>query len=112
MLIKRVYDEPDDRDGYRVLIDRLWPRGVSKQAAHLGEWVKDAGPSTELRTWFHHETALFEEFEKRYRAELDANPAVETLRGILREHPVVTLLYGARDTEHNQAVVLRDYLAE
>lgn len=111
VFIKRVYDEPDPHDGYRVLVDRLWPRGVSKQSAQLGEWVKEAGPSTELRTWFHHEAALFDEFEKRYRAELDRNPAVDTVREILKAHPVVTLVYSARDTEHNQAVVLRDYLA-
>ena len=111
MTTKRVYDDPDPHDGYRVLVDRLWPRGVSKQAAQLGEWVKEAGPSTELRTWFHHDPTRFEEFEARYRAELDENPAVDTLRAIIAAHPVVTLLYSARDTEHNQAIVLRAYLA-
>lgn len=109
--IKRVYDDPAPDDGFRVLVDRLWPRGLSKQAAQVDTWLKEVGPSTQLRTWFHHESALFDEFETRYRAELDGNAAAAELRDIIAAHPVVTLLYSARDTEHNQAIVLRDYLA-
>ncbi|ACQ78703.1 protein of unknown function DUF488 [Beutenbergia cavernae DSM 12333] len=109
---KRVYDDAAHGDGYRVLVDRLWPRGVSKERAHVDVWLRDVGPSDELRRWFHHEARLFEEFADRYRAELATNPAVETLRGIVRSHDVVTLVYSARDAEHNQAVVLRDYLSD
>ena len=110
--IKRVYDPADDGDGFRVLVDRLWPRGVSKERARVDLWLKEVAPSTELRQWFHHEERLFEEFAARYRAELDANgEAVRELRDVVGQHPVVTLVYGAKDEEHNQAVVLRDHLA-
>lgn len=110
LAIKRVQEPADDADGFRVLVDRLWPRGISKERARLGVWLKEAGPSNELRTWFGHDPAKFAEFEKRYRAELDDNDAVDELRSILAEHDTVTLVYGAKDTEHNQAVVLRNYL--
>ncbi|MDY3125723.1 DUF488 domain-containing protein [Bifidobacterium mongoliense] len=110
--IKRVYAAAAPQDGFRVLVDRLWPRGISKVKASLGVWLKEIGPSTELRQWFGHDPSCFEEFAERYRAELDGNPAVDELRGIIAEHETVTLLYGAKDAEHNQAVVLRDYLAD
>lgn len=110
VLTRRVYDEPTDRDGFRVLVDRLWPRGVSKEHARADLWLKDVAPSDALRRWFHHEEPRFEEFVRRYRSELDTNPAVADLRDVVASHPVVTLLYGAKDQEHNQAVVLRDYL--
>lgn len=110
--IKRVYEQADDADGFRVLVDRLWPRGVSKDRAHVDLWLKDVAPSTGLRHWFHHEEQLFDEFSARYRAELDANgDAVAELRDVVGQHPVVTLVYGAKDEHHNQAVVLSDYLA-
>lgn len=112
VVIKRVYDEPERLDGFRVLVDRIWPRGLSKDSAHLDDWVKDAAPSGELRAWFGHDPARFDEFAARYRNELATNPAVEVLRDLVRSHRKVTLLYGARDTEHNQAVVLRDYLTK
>lgn len=108
--IKRVYDAPASTDGYRVLVDRLWPRGVSKEKAHLDEWLKEVGPSNELREWFGHKPERFEEFKKRYEAELDKNPAFKTLKDIVADHEVVTLLYGARDTQDNQAQVLLEYL--
>lgn len=107
---KRIYEEPARDDGFRVLVDRIWPRGVSKQRARLDEWLKDVAPSTQLREWFHHDESKWPEFQKRYRAELDGNPAVEELRRILEEHDVVTLLYSARSEEENQAVVLTEYL--
>ncbi|MFT4295265.1 MAG: DUF488 family protein [Micropruina sp.] len=110
--IKRVYEPAETSDGYRVLVDRLWPRGLSKDAAALDRWLPEAAPSTELRTWWHHDPELLDEFAARYRAELDANPAVDTLRAIGRTHPRVTLLYGARDSRLNQAAVLRDYLRD
>jgi uncharacterized protein YeaO (DUF488 family) len=106
--IKRIYAPPAPADGYRVLVDRLWPRGVSKEAAELDLWLKDVAPSTELRTWFNHEAPRFVEFTAKYRAELDHNDAVEQLRAL--EPRAVTLLYGARDPEVNHARVLLDYL--
>ncbi len=108
--IKRVYEPAEAGDGARVLVDRVWPRGVTKQAAALTLWLKDIAPSTELRKWFGHEPERWDEFRRRYHAELeqdqDALAELRELRGKGR----VTLLYGAHDTEHNQAVALRDYL--
>lgn len=110
--LKRVYEGAEDGDGYRVLIDRLWPRGVAKSDGKVDLWFKDIAPSPPLRRWFGHDPFKFEEFADRYRDELDANvEAVETLVDMCREHPKVTLLYGAKDREHNHAIVLRDYLA-
>jgi uncharacterized protein YeaO (DUF488 family) len=105
--IKRVYEPASEDDGYRVLVDRIWPRGVSKQQARLDEWEKDVAPSTELRAWFGHDPAKFQEFRTRYLAELRDNPGLERLRE-RAEHGVVTLVYSAHDEMHNQAVVLRD----
>jgi DNA-3-methyladenine glycosylase len=109
--IKRIYEDPVADDGFRILVDRIWPRGVSKDRAKLDLWLKDVAPTTGLRQWFHHEEPKWPEFETRYRAELADNPAVGELRDILSAHDPVTLLYSARDEEENQAVVLRDYLA-
>lgn len=110
--IRRVYDDSDPEDGFRVLVDRLWPRGLSKKRAQFDEWLKDVAPTTELRRWFHHEPERFDEFVTRYRAELEVNPAVDVLRALVAEHPTVTLLYSAHDTQNNQAVALRDFLAD
>lgn len=109
--IKRVYDGREASDGFRILVDRVWPRGVSKRAAAVDEWLKEAGPSTELRTWFGHDPQRFAEFAERYRAELRENPALDRLRELAAAHDTVTLVYSAKDTEHNQAVVLRELLA-
>ncbi|HVW23339.1 MAG TPA: DUF488 domain-containing protein [Candidatus Saccharimonadales bacterium] len=106
--IKRIYDEPAVGDGYRVLVDRLWPRGVSKERAALDLWCKDIAPSPELRTWFNHDPSLFEEFAARYQTELDGNPAVAELRAL--DQPHITLLYAAHDPKVNHALVLCDYL--
>ena len=107
---KRIYDPPSDDDGQRILVDHIWPRGVKREAAKLTEWVKPIAPSSELRKWFGHDPARFAEFRRRYFEELDANEeAVRRLRGLLEEGPA-TLLYAARDTAHNNAVVLVDYL--
>ena len=108
--IKRVYETAEPADGYRVLVDRLWPRGLSRDAGALDQWLPEVAPSAELRKWWNHDPDRLDEFATRYRAELDANPAAESLREIGREHESVTLLYGARDPRLNQAVVLRDYL--
>ena len=108
--LKRAYEPPARGDSARILVDRLWPRGVKKDALRLDLWLKDIAPSTELRQWFGHVPERWEEFRKRYARELDANPdAVAELRQWLK-HGRVTLVYSARDTEHNQAVALRDYL--
>jgi uncharacterized protein YeaO (DUF488 family) len=109
-LVKRVYDDPAPGDGFRVLVDRLWPRGLSKEHAALDLWLKDVAPSPELRTWFDHREDRFAAFSKRYGAELGGNPAVGTLREAARDHPTVTLLYGARSPEVNHAVVLARFL--
>lgn len=108
--IKRVYEPADPADGYRILVDRLWPRGISKEKAEVGVWLKEVGPSNELRKWFNHEAANWPEFERKYRAELAANPAFEELRKIVGRQPRVTLVYSAHDETMNQAVVLQDLL--
>ncbi|AQU86433.1 hypothetical protein B0W47_02045 [Komagataeibacter nataicola] len=108
--VRRVYDPPAPDDGYRVLVDRLWPRGVSKQRADLSLWLKDIAPSTELRQWFGHDPARWDGFQERYIAQLQANPQpVQQLLDMARAGPL-TVLYGARDTQHNEAVVLAAYL--
>ena len=106
--LKRVYEAPDAADGYRVLIDRLWPRGVSRERAALDEWDRALPPSTELRRWFNHDPSRFEEFRRRYIEELrDQRPRIAQLRRRAREG-TLTLVYSARDTEHNDAVVLAE----
>lgn len=113
ILIKRIYDKPDDKDGYRVLVDRLWPRGVSKDEAKLDDWAKEIAPSNELRKSFDHQPDKMTEFEKKYLDEIKANAeAAEFESGILEElnKHNVTLLYGAKDEENNNAVVLREWI--
>ncbi len=110
--LKRVYDPVQAEDGTRVLVDRLWPRGLRKDTADLDLWAKDIAPSNALRRWFGHKPERGEEFAKRYRAELaapEAQPHVEALRAMSRNNQL-TLLYAARDESMNNAVVLRDYL--
>jgi uncharacterized protein YeaO (DUF488 family) len=110
--LKRAYDAPAAGDGFRILVDRLWPRGVSKASAHIDLWLKDVAPSTELRQWFGHDPAKWAEFQARYRSELAGHP--EAIQAIL-EHAhegTVTLVFGARDVEHNDAVVLKPYLEQ
>ncbi|HEX4182992.1 MAG TPA: DUF488 domain-containing protein [Caulobacteraceae bacterium] len=109
--IKRIYEAPSPADGMRVLVDRLWPRGVSKARAQLDAWLKDVAPSDELRQWFDHRVDRWDEFRRRYRDELAANPATQALRDIVSDGPV-TLLFGAKDTVHNEAVVLAELLSE
>ena len=110
LAVKRIYEPVSSDDGQRILVDRIWPRGVSKQKAALELWLKDIAPSTDLRKWFGHDPARWSEFRRRYHAELDANPEpVAQLRSLLRSGRV-TLLYGAQDAVHNQAQALADYL--
>ncbi len=109
--IKRVYAEPDSSDGKRILVDRLWPRGLTKAKAKVDLWLKEVAPSTELRKWFAHDPATWAEFRRRYLDELKLHS--EQLAQLKQEanHGPVTLLFGARDEEHNEAVILRDLLA-
>jgi uncharacterized protein YeaO (DUF488 family) len=108
--LRRAYDPAKPSDGYRVLIDRLWPRGVSKEEARLDAWERELAPSTELRQWFSHEPNRFDEFRRRYTEELrDQRPRLAELRRRAREGRL-TLVYAARDTEHNDAVVLAEIL--
>lgn len=109
--VRRIYAPATEEDGARVLVDRLWPRGVSKTRAALALWCKDAAPSTELRQWFGHDPERWAEFRRRYVAELRTREAaLRPIRDLARAGPV-TLLFGARDEQHNEAVVLRDFLA-
>lgn len=108
--IKRAYDPPTRTDGTRILVDRLWPRGLKKEALELDGWMKEIAPSPGLRTWFGHKPERFAEFRTRYRTELDQHrDEVRELRSASRKG-TLTLVYGARDTEHNGALVLREYL--
>jgi uncharacterized protein YeaO (DUF488 family) len=109
IVIKRVYDPPEPSDGFRVLVDRLWPRGLTKEKAALDLWAKDIAPSTELREEFNHRPEKFAEFEKHYRLELSKNPVLAAFRKELKR-PKVTLLFGARDLKINHAAVLAEYL--
>jgi len=107
--LKRAYEPADKADGMRILVDRLWPRGLDKQHAAIDEWLKDVAPTSELRKWFGHDPERWTEFRRRYLEELAGNDAIAHLRELVRQHHV-TLVYSARDTEHNQALVLRDFL--
>jgi uncharacterized protein YeaO (DUF488 family) len=110
--IKRTYDPPSRSDGRRFLVERLWPRGMKKAALVADAWMKEVAPTTELRQWFDHRVERWDEFQRRYQAELDTNPASwEPILDAARDG-TVTLLYSAHDTLHNSAVVLRDYLLE
>jgi uncharacterized protein YeaO (DUF488 family) len=109
LAIKRVYLPPEETDGQRVLVDRLWPRGLRKADAHVSVWLKEVAPSTELRQWFGHDPARWAEFKSRYAAELAQNPALEKLRDLWAQGDV-TLLYSAHDEAHNQARALADFL--
>jgi uncharacterized protein YeaO (DUF488 family) len=109
--VKRIYEEVEKGDGFRVLVDRLWPRGVSKARADLDLWLKDVAPSDALRKWFGHDPKRWMEFAAKYRKELrDKKEIVGQLQKLEAEHGTVTLLYSAHDQEHNQAVALREFL--
>jgi len=108
--LKRAYENPDDRDGYRVLVDRVWPRGVARGEAKIDRWMKEAAPSPQLRKWFHADPSRWEEFRRRYRAELEGRR--DALRQLARRAASenVTLVFGSRDVERNNAVVLKEFL--
>ncbi|HTT33456.1 MAG TPA: DUF488 family protein [Methylomirabilota bacterium] len=109
--IKRVYEKPDSADGFRVLVDRLWPRGMKKEQAKVDLWLKDVAPSDELRKSFHHEAMKWPMFEKKYQAELKTKKeCIAELRKLEKEHGALTLLFGAKDEEHNQAAIIAQTL--
>lgn len=111
--LKRAYDPQEAADGFRVYIDRLWPRGLSHDTFHYDLWDKDIAPSTELREWFHsNPDELWPQFVEKYKAELSSNPSFDTLRHILADKPTVTLLYSSHDREHNNAVVVKGLLEQ
>ena len=110
--LKRIYEPAEDADDFRILVERLWPRGTKKENARVALWLKEISPSPELRKWYAHEPEKWPEFQRRYRAELEANPAVVELRQILRQHPQVTFVYAARDEERNSARLLKEYMEE
>jgi uncharacterized protein YeaO (DUF488 family) len=111
--IKRAYEACDEQDGYRILVDRLWPRGIKKENARLDLWAKEIAPTNELRKWFGHDLDKFEEFSKRYIAELEANPQKDEFLNLVKEKLQsghVTLVYGAKDGGHNNAVILKKWI--
>lgn len=111
--IKRIYENAENNDGFRVLVDRLWPRGVSKEKAKLNLWIKEIAPSEKLRRWFNHDPKKWSEFKKKYTEELKSNnDLVEKLKTIEKNEKTVTLLYSAKDIEHNDAIVLHQFLIE
>jgi uncharacterized protein YeaO (DUF488 family) len=107
--LKRAYESPVATDGERILVDRLWPRGLAKVQAKIDLWLKEVAPSTELRKWFGHDPEKWSEFKKRYRAELKGNPALSELQALSRQRDI-TLVYAAKDPSHNEAVVLKQIL--
>lgn len=109
--IKRAYEPHLEEDGCRVLVDRLWPRGLKKEDAAVEEWAKELAPSNELRKWFGHDPALWAEFKRRYKTELKDNPAVKEFISAHKNEKKITLIYSAKDEEHNQAMVLQEYLS-
>lgn len=110
--LKRAYDEPTKQDGLRILVERLWPRGVSKEKAAVGLWLKDLAPSTELRKWFNHDPEKWDEFRKRYRAELAQKGDLLTLLKHRTTEGTVTFVFAAHDEQHNSAVVLKEFVEE
>ncbi|MGI8923390.1 MAG: DUF488 domain-containing protein [Fimbriimonadales bacterium] len=110
IVVKRAYETPSKADGYRALVERMWPRAVTKEDLRIHEWCKTVAPSTALCRWFGHDPARFDEFASRYKAELGASDALKQLLERAKDHPRLTLVYGAKDTRFNQAVVLADFL--
>jgi uncharacterized protein YeaO (DUF488 family) len=110
--IKRAYDPPSEEDGERILVDRLWPRGITKEAAHLSFWLKELGPTTELRKWFGHDPSRWEEFQRRYERELQTQDKQAILRDLAAKsrYGVITLVFGAKDRERNNAAVLKNLI--
>jgi len=110
LLIKRIYDPANTADGFRILVDRLWPRGMKKEDAGIDLWLKAVAPTDALRKWYHHDGGGWDEFRHKYLLELKDNPAIDELLSLIEIHKTVTLLYAARDAEQNHALVLLEFL--
>lgn len=110
--IKRIYEPVQEQDGVRILVDRLWPRGVKKETAHLDGWMKAIAPSAELRKWFHHDPHSWDHFQLKYTQELSQNDAVKELLRYIKDNKTTTLLYAAQDEHHNHALVLQHFINE
>jgi uncharacterized protein YeaO (DUF488 family) len=110
--IKRIYDPVSANDGRRILVDRLWPRGIKKEGAKIDEWLKDIAPSDELRKWFSHEPSKWQEFRKSYKSELKKNSSLIEILIAEAKRETITLLFAAKDKEHNNAVVLKEVIEE
>lgn len=108
--LKRAYQAAEPGDGYRVLVDRVWPRGISRADAKIDKWLKSAAPSTELRKWFGHDPNKFIEFKQRYKHELSGSKTIQELKDTYKQHKKLTLVYGAKNEKHNNAVVLKQIL--
>ncbi len=109
--IKRIYNQPETKDGFRILVDRLWPRGMTKEKAKIDLWLKEIAPSNELRKWFSHDHEKWDDFRKKYKKELkDKQELVDTIQRLEKKERTITLLYAAKDEEHNEAVVLKEIL--
>ena len=110
--IKRIYEPAEKSDGLRILVDRLWPRGLKKENAHIDAWTKDIAPSTTLRKWFDHDPKKWQEFIARYTSELETTDGLEKFLELIQDHETVTMLYAAHDEEHNHALVLQQLLTQ
>lgn len=108
--IKRIYEPAEKSDGYRILVDRLWPRGIKKEEIHINQWMKEIAPSTELRKWIHQDPDKWPQFITKYHAELKGSAALQELLDILHDHKTVTLLYAAKDEQQNHALVLQRFI--
>ena len=110
ILLKRAYEEKEKADGFRILVDRLWPRGIKKEDMHVDIWLKEIAPSTALRKWFNHDAAKWEAFKTKYKAELQQSEALGELKQLIKKHKTITLVYSAKDEIHNQAAALKELL--
>ncbi|MFZ6032682.1 MULTISPECIES: DUF488 domain-containing protein [unclassified Melioribacter] len=109
--VKRVYEKPEKEDGYRILVDRLWPRGISKDEAKINMWLKEIAPSDELRKWFSHDPAKWNSFREKYKRELEGKKEImKQIKALEKENGIVTLLYSAKDEKHNNAIVLKNII--
>ena len=109
--IKRIYEPHNASDGYRILVDRLWPRGIKKETANINIWMKEIAPSTELRKWFNHEPEKWKSFLQKYKAELEHASLFADLKTLTEKHKTITLLYGSREEKYNQAIALKTFLS-
>ena len=110
--VKRIYESFENADGYRILVDRLWPRGIKKENAHVDKWMKEVGPSTALRKWFNHELVKWPAFVSKYKIELKDSVAYSELLDLIKKHKTITFLYSAKDEQFNQAVALKNFIEE